>query len=213
MRITALSSVLAIGVVGALTHATPAHADRKKPLAARPDVAAHPVLAELAALVDPARAPRTGSLLSTGELGLTAARAPAPTAGAADGTLLAVAPALRDRPERYLTTGDVATVVGDRAADIERCYLDAMGAARRGGKLDVMFTIARNGSVLSVDTAAPGLSAVAAHRMHTCIRTAVEGLAFPARRNDTTAIVPYYFQRTDAPDAGPQLSCWNPRGC
>ena len=199
MRITALSSVLAIGVVGALTD--PAHADRKKPL-----VASH----ELAALVDPARAPRAGASLATGELGLTAARAPAP---AADGTLLAVAPALRERPERYLTTSDVTTVVGDRAADIERCYLDAMGASRRGGKLDVMLTIARNGSVLSVDTAAPGLSAVAAHHMHTCIRTAVDGLAFPARRNDTTAIVPYYFQRTDAPNAGPQLSCWNPRGC
>lgn len=198
MRITALSSVLAIGVVGALAH--PSHADPRKP---------HP---ELAALIDPARAPRAGASLTTGELGLTAARAPAPAA-AADGTLLAVAPALRERPERYLTTSDVTTVVGDRAADIERCYLDAVGASRRGGKLDVMFTIARNGSVLSVDTAAPSLSAVAAHRMHTCIRTAVEGLTFPSRRNDTTAIVPYYFQRTDAPNAGPQLSCWNPRGC
>jgi hypothetical protein len=198
MRLTALSSVLAIGVVGVLTHS--AHADDKKPLAAT-----H----QLAALVDPALTTRPGAGLSTGELGLTAARAAAP----ADGTVAAIAPALRDRPERYLTTSDVATVVGDRSADIERCYVDAMGASRRGGKLDVMFTIARNGSVLSVDTAAPGLSAVATHHMHACIRTAVEGLAFPARRNDTTAIVPYYFQRTDAPNAGPQLSCWNPRGC
>jgi hypothetical protein len=198
MRLTALSSILAIGVVGALTHS--AHADGKKPLAA-PDA--------LAALVDPARAPRPGAGLSTGELGLTSLHAPAP----ADGTVAAIAPALRERPGGYLTTSDVAIVVGDRAADIEHCYVDAMGASRRGGKLDVMFTIARNGSVLSVDTAAPGLSAVAAHHMHTCIRTAVEGLAFPARRNDTTAIVPYYFQRTDAPNSGPQLSCWNPRGC
>jgi hypothetical protein len=197
MRITTLSSVLAIGVVGALIHS--AHADGKKPLAA-PDA--------LAALVDPARTPRPGAGLSAGELGLTSLRAPA-----TDATVAAIAPALRERPERYLTTSDVSTVVGDRAADIEHCYVDAMGASRRGGKLDVMFTIARNGSVLSVDTAAPGLSAVAAHHMHTCIRTAVEGLAFPARRNDTTAIVPYYFQRTDAPSAGPQLSCWNPRGC
>jgi hypothetical protein len=205
MRISALSSALLIGVVGALTHS--AHADRKKPL-----VATH----ELAALLDPALTPRPGAGLSTGELGLTAARAPAHADGAADGTLAAIVvpgPALRERPERYLTTSDVATIVGDRAADIERCYLGAMGATRRGGKLDVMFTIARNGSVLSVDTAAPDLPVVAAHHMHTCIRTAVEGLAFPARRNDTTAIVPYYFQRTEAPNSGPQLSCWNPRGC
>ena len=201
MRITALSSVVAIGVVGALSH--PALADRKKPVVAT---------RELAALVNPARTPVPGAGLSTGELGITA-RAPARADTAADSTVAASGPALRERPERYLTTSDVAIVVGDRSADIERCYTDAMGAARRGGKLDVMFTIARNGSVLSVDTAAPGLSPVAAHHMHTCIRTAVEGLAFPARRNDTTAIVPYYFQRTEAPNAGPQFSCWNPKGC
>jgi hypothetical protein len=202
MRITALSSVLAFGVLGALSH--PARADRKKPLTAS---------RELAALVDPVRTPRPTATFTTGDLGITA-RARAHTASTpAEGTVAAVEPALRPRTARDLTTGDVTDIVAPRAADIERCYVDALGASRRGGHLDVMLTIARNGSVLSVDSAAPGMPVVSAHQMHTCIRTAVEGLQFPVRRNDTTAIVPYYFQRTDAPDAGPQLSCWNPRGC
>jgi hypothetical protein len=150
---------------------------------------------------------------TTGDLGITATARARTASTPTESTVAAVGPALRTRHARDLTTGDVTDIVAPRAADIERCYLDALGTSRRGGRLDVMLTIARNGAVLSVDTAAPGLPAVAAHHMHSCIRGAVEGLQFPVRRNDTTAIVPYYFQRTDAPDAGPQLSCWNPRGC
>jgi len=111
------------------------------------------------------------------------------------------------------TLGDVSEIIAQRGAEIEHCYIDALGAARRGGRLDLMFVIARDGHVVSLDSAAPGVPVVAAHHLHECLRTAVEALQFPARRNDTTAVVPYYFQRTDAPNAGPQLSCWNPRGC
>jgi hypothetical protein len=45
------------------------------------------------------------------------------------------------------------------------------------------------------------------------VRHAVEAVTFPARRTYTTATVPYFFQRTAAPNAGPQESCWNERGC
>ena len=199
MRITALSGVLAFGVLAGLT--TAAHADRNKPLAAS---------RQLAALVDPAKQP--APTLSRGDLGLTATThlvRPAQPAG--DAT--AAATARPQRLERYLTTGDVTDVVTQRGAEIEQCYVDALGASRRGGKLDLMFVIARDGHVVSLDSAAPGVPVVAAHHLHECLRTAVEALQFPARRNDTTAVVPYYFQRTDAPNAGPQLSCWNPRGC
>lgn len=195
MRITALSGVLAIGALGGL--ATTAHADRNKPLVASP---------QLAALVDPAKQP--APTLTRGDIGLTATthlvRAAQPEPAA---------PATPARLDRHLTTGDVSEVVAQRAADIEHCYVDALGAARRGGRLDLMFIIARDGHVVSLDSAAPGVPVVAAHQLHKCLRTAVEALQFPTRRNDTTAIVPYYFQRTEAPNAGPQLSCWNPRGC
>ena len=193
MRITALSGVLAIGVLGGL--ATAAHADRNKPLVAT---------RQLAALADPAKQPAPA--VSPGGLSATThlVRSAQP---AGDAT---AAPA---RPERYLTTSDVSEVVAQRAAEIEQCYVDALGAARRGGRLDLMFIIARDGHVVSLDSAAPGVPVVAAHQLHKCLRTAAGALQFPVRRNDTTAVVPYYFQRTEAPNAGPQLSCWNPRGC
>jgi hypothetical protein len=196
MRIAALSSLLALGVLS-----TTAHADRAKPL-----VASH----QLAALVDPSQAP--APTLTKGEIGLTATtHLVRPAAAHSDGAATAPAPA--QRLARYLTTGDVTDVVASRSSEIERCYITALGASRHGGRLDLMFIIARDGHVVSLDSAASGLPTVAAHRLHKCLRTAVESLQFPARRNDTTAIVPYYFQRTDAPNAGPQLSCWNPKGC
>ena len=49
--------------------------------------------------------------------------------------------------------------------------------------------------------------------MAACIREAVEVVHFPARRNDTTAIVPYFFQHTNTLGGGPQPSCWDPKGC
>jgi hypothetical protein len=188
MRIAVLPSVFALGVLGL---ATTAHADRTKPL-----VASH----QLAALVDPSQ-PQPAPARATTHLGR-------PTAARPDSE-----PAIPQRLARYLTTGDVTDIVAPRAPEIERCYITALGASRRGGRLDLMFIIARDGHVVSLDTSAPGLPVRAGLQLHRCLRTAVEPLHFPARRNDTTAIVPYYFQRTDAPDAGPQLSCWNPKGC
>jgi hypothetical protein len=201
MRIAALSSVFALGVFGTLVPlGTTAHADQTKPL-----VASH----QLAALVDPAQA-HPAPPLTKGEIGLTATTHLVRPAATRSDSEAAPAP---QRLARYLTTGDVTEVVGSRASEIERCYVDALGASRRGGRLDLMFIIARDGRVVSLDSAASGLPTVAAHRLHKCLRTAVEALQFPTRRNDTTAIVPYYFQRTAAPNAGPQLSCWNPKGC
>jgi hypothetical protein len=189
-----ISSVLALGILGL---ATTAHADRTKPLVASQ---------QLAALVDPSQTP--APTLTKGEIGLTATtHLVRPAAVRHDSE------AAPQRLARYLTTGDVTDVVASRASDIERCYITALGASRSGGRLDLMFIIARDGHIVSLDSAAPGLPTVASHRLHKCLRTAVEPLQFPARRNDTTAIVPYYFQRTDAPNSGPQLSCWNPKGC
>jgi hypothetical protein len=148
----------------------------------------------VAAASGPAREERRAPTLTTGDLALTG-------------------PAHAPRKEPFLAVADITAVVTPQRLAIERCYLDAIASSRRPGHLDLMFVIARDGSVVSLDIAAPGVPATAVHQIVTCIRETVAGLQFPARRNDTTAIVPYFFQRTDAPNAGPQLSCWNPKGC
>jgi hypothetical protein len=183
MRISALSSSLLL--VGALLGS--AHADRKDRSEASPAVATlGPVRGD--------RTDRAASTMATGDLALTGPARPA-------------------RAEPFLTAGEITVHVAPHAPEIERCYLDRLGDSRHGGHLDLTLVVARDGSVLSLRAAASGLPAKTAKKVEACIRDIVETVQFPARRNDTTAVVPYVFQKTDAPNAGPQLSCWNPRGC
>lgn len=179
----ASGSLASLLVLGAL--AAPARAEHKDAGKPRERVA----VAAAAAV----RPERGDASLTTGELGLTGVRAA--------------------RKDAVLEASEVAAAVRPYAPDIERCYLDRLGDVRRAGKLDVMFVIGRDGYVVSLDIAAPGLPARTVHQVVTCIREAVDPIHFPERRGDTTAIVPYFFQHTNAPGGGPQLSCWNPKGC
>jgi len=168
------------------------------------------ILGTLVTLVAPAQAERKAPrVAAAGVPAREEQRAPTLTTG----DLALTGPARAPRKEPFLAVGDITALVTPHAPEIERCYLDHIGAALRPGHLDLTFVIARDGNVLSLAAAAPGIPAKVVHQIVTCIRETVGGLQFPARRNDTTAVVPYFFQRTLAPNAGPQLSCWNPKGC
>ncbi|HEX8108573.1 MAG TPA: hypothetical protein VF516_12655 [Kofleriaceae bacterium] len=190
MRITtspvclvSFGSLVSLGILGAL--AAPARAEHKDAGKSRERIAA--------AAAEAVRTERGGASLTTGELGLTGARAA--------------------RRGMSLEAGEVAAEVRPYAPDIERCYLDRLGDVSRAGRLDLTFVIGRDGYVVSLDAAAPGLPARTVRQMAICIREAVDAIHFPERRADTTAVVPYYFQHTNTPGGGPQLSCWNPKGC
>ncbi len=114
--------------------------------------------------------------------------------------------------DRALSQADIDAKVKPVSAEINRCYLDAAGTTR-GGHLTVQLAIHRRGKLDAVSVQTPGLPAKVARKIEACVRDVVEPLEFPARRTSTTAVLPYYFQRTEAPAAGPQLSCWSPRGC
>ncbi|HEY6179374.1 MAG TPA: hypothetical protein VIX73_33195 [Kofleriaceae bacterium] len=134
---------------------------------------------------------RTGAQLSTGRLDITG-------------------PARKDV---FLEASEVAAEVRPYSPAIERCYLERLGDVRHAGRLDLTFVIGRDGHVVSLGAKAPGLPARTVERVSSCIHEAIDGLVFPVRRSDTTAIVPYYFQHTNTPGGGPQLSCWKPKGC
>jgi hypothetical protein len=191
MRNSALVSVVLLGVLGG-----PAHAEHD---GASPAVTTG--------------RPRTERIASLGgALAITGAIAREPLAARV--TAGEPGPATsHPASERYLSASDISAQVAPYVPEIERCYLTAVGDPRRTAQLDLMFVIARQGEVLSLDIAAPSVSVRKVHKIASCIRTAVEALRFPERRNGTTAILPYLFQRTEAPDAGPQPSCWNPKGC
>jgi hypothetical protein len=113
------------------------------------------------------------------------------------------------RKPAFLDADEISSVVAPYAQDIERCF----DRTRRAGHLELTLVIGRAGDVVTLRAAAVGLSTEAARKIEACIGVTVAQARFPARRSDTTAVVPYYFQRTAAPNAGPQLSCWNARGC
>ena len=96
---------------------------------------------------------------------------------------------------------------------IGACYLDAVGERRGAGQLEIKLSIHRTGLLDRIDVATPNLPAPVAKKIETCVKDAVKDLAFPARRTETVAVVPYYWQRTAAKNAGPQYSCWDPKGC
>jgi len=97
-------------------------------------------------------------------------------------------------------------------AAIGQCYVATVGEGV-GGRLDVTLTIHRKGIVDHVDVSAPGVSAKLVNKIGACVRAALDGVAFPARQVGTTAVIPYVWQKTVAPGAGPQESCWDAKGC
>lgn len=191
MRITSLSlSLVTLLLTGVLGGA--AHAQRKDAAAAQITAmlgTSRPALAVAAPLIE------------LGDLGVE----PAPPGHGR--------PAEPAPVESNLAARDVAALVNPHGAALERCYLDEAGTPSRASRLDLTLAIARDGHLLSVKAAAPGLAGKAARRVAGCVRSALDDVQFPARRHDTTAVVPYVFQRTTAPEAGPQLSCWDPKGC
>jgi hypothetical protein len=121
--------------------------------------------------------------------------------------------AFADTTKADLGPGEVREHLKGVDADIAQCYLGTIGDRAGAGRLDVVLSIHRKGIVDRVDIKAPGLPAKLVTKIDACVRTALTGLSFPTRRLGTTAVIPYFWQKTAAPDAGPQESCWDAKGC
>jgi hypothetical protein len=217
MRISALSLLVMLGVPGGVANAERARPSQVSKADAIRDARA--TADRVAAALDPGEFAITGA--SHRETAAIRAVVGAPHATSLDpGTRTVPADDLLHatslepaHKEPALTASDVFALVAPHGPEIERCYMDAVGESRRGGRLDLRFVIARDGEVLALHAAASTLPARMLRNVETCIRSEVQAVRFPERRNDTTAVVPYVFQRTEAPNSGPQLSCWNPKGC
>ena len=125
--------------------------------------------------------------------------------------VLLTVPAFAD--DHALTAQDVEHQLGPVSAQIASCYLDRAAEVRGAGHLDLVLTVSRFGLLENVAVKTPGLAPKLQKQIDNCIRETVEHVAFPAKRVPTTATVPYFFQRTAAPNAGPQLSCFSASGC
>jgi hypothetical protein len=97
---------------------------------------------------------------------------------------------------------------------IRACYLE-LGKPSPGatGELAITIVIHRAGHVHDFALDAPGVRGKHLRKLEGCVRMQVIGWHFPVRRDFTTAVLPYRFMHLTPPGAGPQYSCWNPRGC
>ncbi len=114
---------------------------------------------------------------------------------------------------KALSSDDVQATLKPLADEIEHCYMDRTTEVRGAGHMELVLTVSRHGVVEHLDVKTPGLGTKVAKDVDGCIRSTVAPVAFPVRKTFTTATVPYFFQRTAAPNSGPQLSCWDPKGC
>ena len=97
--------------------------------------------------------------------------------------------------------------------DINGCYTAVAPLVTGSSPPEIKLSIHCTGQLDAIDITTTGVPARAAKKLTTCVRSVVEGTAFPQRKAPTTAIVPYKWQRTVTPGGGPQLSCWDPKGC
>jgi hypothetical protein len=119
-----------------------------------------------------------------------------------------------DVDSRSLSAEQVQHYAASYYPMIRTCYFEHGRTARGAtGELALKLVVHRGGHIHDVTVDAPGVTGKALRKLEACIRLQVLGWHFPVRRDFTTAILPYYFLYLDIPGAGPQYSCWNPRGC
>ena len=119
-----------------------------------------------------------------------------------------------DVDQRTLSADQVERYASVYYSAIRSCYFEhGLAAKTATGELSVKLTVHRDGYVKDVAVEAPGVRGQHLRKLTRCIRPQVVTWHFPVRRDFTTAILPYYFLSLNLPGAGPQYSCWNPRGC
>lgn len=127
--------------------------------------------------------------------------------------LLAASTAFADHERVSLSASDVTQTLRPYTDKIEHCYMDHTTDVYGAGKLSIELTITRRGELKTTAIKTPGLSTKVGIAVSSCIVATLDGVSFPARRAQTTATLPYYFQRTAAVGAGPIESCWKAEGC
>ena len=133
----------------------------------------------------------------------------------------AIALAGGDRPnkvddvdEHTLTADQIEKYATPYYPMIKSCYFEhGLAAKTATGELALKLVVHRDGYIHEVTIDAPGVRGKQLRKLEACIKEQVADWHFPVRRDFTTAILPYYFLYLDIPGAGPQYSCWNPRGC
>ena len=105
-----------------------------------------------------------------------------------------------DESERSLTAEQLQHYTGPYYPEIRACYLQHAPPSATG-ELRLMFTVGRDGYVMELHIAAPGVTGKHLDALTTCIAENVRTWHFPSRRDFTKAELPYLFRPLHQPGA------------
>lgn len=121
--------------------------------------------------------------------------------------------ARRDDPTATLSAAEVQRAFEPYVPEVRACYLNNARGKTVDGTLRLELIVHPSGKIFRFGFAAPGVKPPWLGKLDACLRALTEAWQFPARKGYTTAVLPFLFQRTTAPGAGPIESCWDARGC
>lgn len=89
---------------------------------------------------------------------------------------------------------------------VKDCYAAISHERTATGVLRLEVVIRPDGTVMKFGFKAPGIIGPPLRILDGCLRSLSSTWHFPVRRGFTTAVLPFQFQRTYAPGAGPKAS-------
>lgn len=116
-------------------------------------------------------------------------------------------------PDATLSAKDVQTHFAPYVPEVRTCYLTHARSKTATGVIRLELLVHPNGSIYRFGFVAPGVGKPWLGKLDACLRALVPAWHLPARKGYTTAVLPFLFQKTRAPGAGPIESCWDARGC
>ncbi len=127
--------------------------------------------------------------------------------------LAVVANAAPDDPDVTLSAAEVHKAFARYEPAVESCYVNLARGKKADGTLRLELIIHRDGTVFTFAFTAAGVEQPSLGKLDACLRELVPSWQFPPRKGFTTVVLPFLYQHTHAPGAGPIESCWDPRGC
>jgi hypothetical protein len=108
-----------------------------------------------------------------------------------------------DETQPTISAKDLKKYFEPYIPSVRDCYVANAQGHGVDGNLRLELIIHRDGTVFRFGFEAPGVTGGALRKLDSCLRALSETWHLPVRRGFTTAVLPFYFQRTLAPGAGP----------
>ncbi len=115
------------------------------------------------------------------------------------------------RNQRILSREEIEAAMAPHIVAISDCYKRHTAKQKDvSGKLSLEMLIRPEGTLQKLWVHAP---TVEGDGVDKCIHKLSTGWRFPKKPGFTNAVVPFFFQKTNAKGAGPIESCWSAKGC